>query len=354
MFIKYVYERLTSTDRVEKSFSWLIFYICGYSLFFIIKNLPFGHINSSITGIWLLSLIYIIYKFERYRNFTEACRFVIYVTLMFTCLIYYNGTNYIQNINYNNNPNILWDKQLLEFDNVLFGSFWKYGQYSLYLDAASTTHSRIYVEILQLFYISYYFLGNFLAFYLLCIYYYRRTKTDKIKQRLIYRIIMMFCVSWCSSFLITYSCNYIFPAVSPRIYISHLYTHNLDGLWFTSILRDAITVAAANTYGAFPSAHCAISIVLPIITYRLGLVRYTIFTSIAAVFIILSTIVLRYHYFVDAIFSVVVVYLSIIWGGFHSQKVFLDSLELGTSLDMDTFFNDDKVKETSNMKECSV
>ena len=104
------------------------------------------------------------------------------------------------------------------------------------------------------------------------------------------------------------------------------YQNEITGFFIANSLRAAITSAAAQTYSAFPSGHCGLSWLVPIMAYRMGYKRYTVATAIAATLISSATLLLRYHYFADFLFSVFVVYWGAWFGGFHTASCYEASL----------------------------
>lgn len=328
-FIDYVCDRLVCNDRVERHFAYLICLVCFNTLVYIAAK-PF--LGSLICDLWsgmLLVLIYTTYYSQnilmnKYRWFSELCKLCVFLLLMFVSLTFYQGMNYAQG------APVTWDSTLINADNYLLGRFFPKGQLSLYLDTeknigVQSEVGKVYAEIFQWIYVSYYFHGNLVAAYLLLNYGLSFKDRDKSKQRLNQRILLMFSTTWCSGFLINYLTNLIFPAVSPRIYLE--YQNPIQGVWLTEWFRTNIAAAAANTYGAFPSAHCGVSFIVPVVSYRLGLTKTTVFTLLLAICISLSTLVLRYHYFVDFIAGIFVTVLSCYFGGFHSQDVYDKSVE---------------------------
>ena len=125
----------------------------------------------------------------------------------------------------------------------------------------------------------------------------------------------------------------IFPAVSPRIHIRLQYVNEIRGFWIADSLRSAIQGAAANTFSAFPSGHCGLSWLVPIFAHRMGYRTYRLLTIIAAVLITSATLVMRYHYFADFLFSLLIVYFSAWFGGFHTQQCYDQSVR-GDEQDM--------------------
>lgn len=355
MFITYIYNCLTSNDHVERNFAYLILFLFSNSLLYIFINPFFGAYICTLKSIIILILIYTIYKFEYYKFISEFCRFLIYILLMFVSLSFYMGNNYIQKQKFDKiGESYLWDNYLLQLDTALFGSFFPKGQLSLYLDNYTDTLAlKIISELLQFTYVSYYFFGNILAFYFLCLYLYQSYHKNKLKQRLIYRIILIFCTAWVSSFLVTYCLNLIFPAVSPRIYLQKEYKTEIKGLLLTEWFRNGINNMAINTFGAFPSAHCGVSFIVPIICHRLNLHLYKWITFIFAILIFISTIVLRYHYFVDFLGSFMVIFICTLFGGLHSEKNFKNLLELKTlglqNIDMKIFYNNNTLNNINSI-----
>jgi membrane-associated phospholipid phosphatase len=366
MFLKYIYDRLTTDDRVERNFAYLIFFICINSFIFIYCNPIFGAKLCTSTSLSLIGLTYIIYKYENKRFLAETCRFLIYALLLLVAITYYDGTNIIQRIFYNKYGNeILWDQKLINWDTHLFGNFWPKGQLSLYLDTnteygVNTSFGYLYVEILQLFYISYYGFGHMIALYLLITYYQQFYNPNKIYRRLIYRLILMFCTTWTGGFLLNYFCNFMFPAVSPRIYLKNEYVNDMHGIFFADWIKQKIEFAGAGTFGAFPSAHCGLSWIVPIISHRLNLRIFKWISGVAAIFVSIATVVLRYHYFVDFLAGFGVVIIASILGGFYSKEVFNKSVELKVlgidEFDMSVFeFNDgEESRENRELREVKV
>jgi hypothetical protein len=136
-----------------------------------------------------------------------------------------------------------------------------------------------------------------------------------------WRRIQMFVSAWVGSFVLNHLINLCFPAMSPRIYLKELYKNELHGLWLLGGLRNAVTNAAANTYSAFPSGHCGLSILATIISFKIGYKTYSYIVFLTTVLIVCATQVLRYHYFVDFLFSFPIVWFGVWLGGFHDHEL---------------------------------
>ncbi len=332
MFLTYLIERLTCNDRVERNFAYLISLVFFNTILYIYLSNSYGSFICNITSISIISLIYYIYYIQniQIKNniYVEISKFGIYLLLVFTGLTFFEGVNYVQRYRYSLHPNnFLWDQQLINIDSILFGTIFEKGQISLYLDTqlkygVTSYIGKIYAEIFQLFYISYYFWGNAFGVYLLYLYFKNYMNKDKLETRLSYRLILMFLTSWVSGYLFTFMINLVFPAVSPRIYLKNEYTNEITGLLTCNWFRYALTNAAAGSFGAFPSAHSGLSWLVPIFGYRLKMYKFTYITLFAAIMVSISTLVMRYHYFIDFLAGFILVFISSMFGGFHTQKCF--------------------------------
>jgi hypothetical protein len=97
---------------------------------------------------------------------------------MLSVLIFYDGSNVINRHRYaQRGETMLYDEVLLKMDEALLGWLYPKGQLALYLDTqpdfgVTTEFGRIYAEIFQVLYISYYFWGNAIGVILAANYFY--------------------------------------------------------------------------------------------------------------------------------------------------------------------------------------
>jgi membrane-associated phospholipid phosphatase len=331
-FFQYLINTLTSKDRVERHFSYLICLaflissICSFS-----APLNWGSHICSFWSILILFLIYGVYKlnseFPEFRVFVEVIKFIIFTLLMFTIVIFYIGVNVIQKLRYDKDNSILWDPVLVRYDTYLLGTIFPKGQISLYLDqdqnyGVNTELGHIYSELFQFFYFTYYFWGNCLGVWLTYKYY---SETDKLKKRMCYRLILMFLTSWVSGILLNLAINLIVPAVSPRIYLN--YEHEIHGFFLCDMIRTLLTNGSVNTFGAFPSMHSNLSWLVMILSYQINLKYFKHVSLVVAVLITIATLIMRYHYFVDFIAGFILAFIVAWFGGFIGG-MFNKSLEL--------------------------
>lgn len=345
----WVRHRLFSADRVERHYAFLLSMLLASTLLFSLLKTdgPLWLWGSPMCSLWATGLIVTtlgnVWAEQRERwGLFEVTRGIQFLLAMLSVLIYYDGSNVINRYRYAvRGDAMLYDESLLRMDEFIWGWLWPRGQMALWLDTqldfGVTTHiGRLYAELFQILYVSYYFWGNFIGIVLAVKYFkcvWNRSKKG-MGTRSQWRVIQMFVSSWVGAFVFNHLINLCFPAVSPRIYLKDAYKNELKGVWLLAGMRNAITNAAANTFSAFPSGHCGLSILAVLLAWRLQNNLWRIYTGLvvaSTVLIVLATQVLRYHYFVDFAFSGIVVAFGAWLGGFHSPLVFEQSrIQMGT------------------------
>jgi membrane-associated phospholipid phosphatase len=91
----------------------------------------------------------------------------------------------------------------------------------------------------------------------------------------------------------------LLPAAGPYLSMTDQFTKPLDGGWITK-WNAAIVAAGSNKVDVFPSLHCAVSSFLLCFDRRRRPWRFKLYL-VPAVGLWLSTIYLRYHYFIDLV-----------------------------------------------------
>lgn len=216
----------------------------------------------------------------------------------------------------------LKDAQLIEGDSFFLGWVFPKGQLSLYLDTNGTigphTSWGIFINnFLQIFYFLYYVIPNStLYFYGLvkCIKntMYRRRNNgnkrlnhDKDMTNLLY----MFSVFNLTYFLVLFI-NTLIPASSPRVYLKDEYTHPLTltglSLYINKTFQDN---KSANS---FPSGHVAETICFAFSLFQLKYIKSACLVLFCSLLIAVSTLFLRYHYFVDAFSAIAISIVSFV------------------------------------------
>jgi hypothetical protein len=136
----------------------------------------------------------------------------------------------------------LWDSTLLHLDRTILGGFFPEGQLALWADGSTwigpdSFLGRSVTEVLQLLYFSYYIWGNALVIYMGLDYFYACFKNGWRHDKGRWRKIQMLLLCFVGTYLLNYSVNFIFPAVSPRIYLADRYQNELRGFWIGDLMR---------------------------------------------------------------------------------------------------------------------
>ncbi len=167
----------------------------------------------------------------------------------------------------------------------------------------------VVTEILQLAYMSYYFLMLLVGIEL-----YRRSEKGAFD-------LAIFAILY--GFMLSYIGYVLLPAVGPRFTLHEFAALNdeLPGLWLSAPIRDVINAGesipkgAANALAlaqrdAFPSGHTQMTLISIYYAWR-HQIRSRVAVSIVGALLIVSTVYMRYHYVVDLIGGTVFMLLTI-------------------------------------------
>jgi membrane-associated phospholipid phosphatase len=114
----------------------------------------------------------------------------------------------------------------------------------------------------------------------------------------------------------------IVPAAGPYISMADQFTKPLDGWWITK-WNAAIVAAGSNKVDVFPSLHCAVSSFLLFFDRRHRPWRFRLYL-VPAVGLWLSTIYLRYHYFIDVVCGFALAALALWLANHYPRKADCD------------------------------
>ena len=209
-------------------------------------------------------------------------------------------------------PNALWDDVFLNMDTVLLGWVFPQGQVALAAQdsawfAPDMPLGRFITEVLQITYMTYYFYGNVLLLLLL------KTSMQNPSSDTHWRRVRMLLYGWSAAYVLNFAINFVFPAVSPRLHIHSLYREPLEGLWLGQMFQNVIKAGAGGnpakptSFGAFPSGHVGLTWLAALAAERLGYKRYAAVSRVGACLMTCAVVYLRYHYFVDALFALLLV-----------------------------------------------
>jgi len=142
------------------------------------------------------------------------------------------------------------------------------------------------MDALQLFYASYYFLPVILAVRL-----YSRRRMDEFEAT---------ASAICLAFYLFYIGNILFPSCGPSQTMQSIHTVPLQGKWVGDFIRWLLFALEPYKWDCFPSGHVGVTTVTLVYCYRF---ERRIFWGMlpVGVGLILSTVLLRYHYVIDVI-----------------------------------------------------
>jgi len=215
----------------------------------------------------------------------------------------------------------LWDSVFLRMDTVLLGWAFPHGQIGLWAQASPTfgpdkPMGKLVTEVLQCTYMSYYFWGNLMLLYMLLV----SIAPSCTNRRWAWRRTRMLLYGWIAAYCLNFAINFSTPAVSPRLWLQHYYHTPLKGLFLGEIFQGAIKSAAGSdaydpkSFGAFPSGHVGLTWLAAISAGALGYARYAPVARVGATLMTCAVVYLRYHYFVDALFAIVLVWTGLVVG----------------------------------------
>lgn len=237
-----------------------------------------GHVPKYISGdLWrIFAVIGLIASYIFFRKWNKAgkiSRFIREVAPFGLAIAIY--TNLHDTIHFVNPHDIHWT--LIAIEEWIFGC-----QPVLW---AQKFYNPILTEFFSFAYMNYFILPLIIPFYLYF-------KGDYYEYReTILGIIL--------TYYFGYFLYIIFPAAPPRLVLADQFTKDFTGFFFDSTQKNVI-INAASSRGAFPSLHCATTLIAMIYAFKHSRILFWIFIPIA-VGLVLGTVYLRHHYVVDII-----------------------------------------------------
>ncbi|MCD6502201.1 inositol phosphorylceramide synthase [bacterium] len=237
-----------------------------------------GHVPKYIRGdllriIAVVGLIaaYILFrKWNRsgkiYRFIREAAPFALAIAIY---------TNLHDTIHFVNPHDIHWT--LIEIEGWIFGC-----QPVLW---AQKFYNPILTEFFSFAYMNYFIIPIVIPFYL----YFKGDYRDY--RETIFGIVL--------TYYFGYILYVLFPAAPPRLVLADQFTRDFTGFFFASAQHNII-IDAASSRAAFPSLHCATTLLSMIYAFKYTKILRWAFLPIA-IGLVLGTVYLRHHYVVDII-----------------------------------------------------
>lgn len=200
------------------------------------------------------------------------------------------------------NPNDV-DASLIAWDQYLLGF-----QPAIYLESFITP------ELTDFMYFSY---SSFLIYIIMfTMYLYVRKNNTAFRETLVSVIL---------TFYIGYIGYVIFPAVGPKFTMSHLFETSLSGSFITDRLSFLMNyeISEYTRRDCFPSLHNGVIFLILLFAFK-HQKRYAFLFLPFAIALFISTLYLRYHYFVDMIagflLAIIVFYLGPILNNWWEKK----------------------------------
>ena len=200
------------------------------------------------------------------------------------------------------NPNDV-DASLIAWDQYLLGF-----QPAIYLESFITP------ELTDFMYFSY---SSFLIYIIMfTMYLYVRKNNTAFRETLVSVIL---------TFYIGYIGYVIFPAVGPKFNMSHLFETSLSGFFITDRLSFMMNyeISEYTRRDCFPSLHNGVIFLILLFAFK-HQKRYAFLFLPFAIALFISTLYLRYHYFVDMIagflLAIIVFYLGPILNNWWEKK----------------------------------
>jgi len=100
------------------------------------------------------------------------------------------------------------------------------------------------------------------------------------------------------TFYMGYFLYILFPAAPPRLVLANQFVRDFSGGWFTAAQNRLININPSSSRAAFPSLHCAITLISLIYAYKNSKVLFWVLL-IPGISLVLATVYLRHHYVVD-------------------------------------------------------
>jgi membrane-associated phospholipid phosphatase len=229
-----------------------------------------GLLRLGLAALLLAILLFVVRLFPRSRVVIAARE----VLPFLTCILIY--TNLHDTIGLVNSHDVHF--QLTALDEALFGvepTVW-----------AERFITRDRTELMRFFYLSFLWIAPAPSLLLL------------VKQRL--RDFRAATMAVVVCFYLGYLLYLIFPAAPPRLVLLFQYTRSLEGYprLFSNLEAGVLGLLPIDSRAAFPSLHAAVSLVALVCAWRYA--RRLFFVLLPFVLgLLVSTIYLRHHYFVD-------------------------------------------------------
>ena len=305
-------ETFQNLKKTEKFFFSVLFISFFFSLYIVIHHQPMGSTTLLIGSITLILVLInlSIYHNEKYWLQKEIFMFILLLYLATHLPIYFVASARIAI------SKKLNDEKILKIDEMILGFLFPKGQFALYIDKNNIfgPHKPIGKFInntLQICYFFYYlipYISMYVMLYANCVKetIYRCLNNKKISvtyNKNWNNILFVFGVYHLTLYVVL-TINSLIPAGSPRIYIKEDFYNPLTLTGFAKFLNRVCK--DSKSANSFPSGHVAepLSIALSLLGIKWKITG--IIVLICTILMCWATLFLRYHYFIDIVFSVLI------------------------------------------------
>lgn len=241
------------------------FYSAGLN---IPRRFSGGILRLVITGVLMIAFFFFVKKKPLWK-YTSWIRDV--MPFMFCIAIYTNLHDTIGFVN----PNDVHD-QLIAIDQWIFGAqpcIW-----------AQQFYHPALTDYFSISYMNYFLIAVAVVVFLL------------VKKR--YSDMRTVLVGTILCFYMGYFLYILFPAAPPRLILVDQFIGDITGGWFTITQKKIISINPSSSRAAFPSLHCAVTLISLIYSFRFSKRLFWILL-IPGVSLVLATVYLRHHYVID-------------------------------------------------------
>lgn len=270
-------KRFIFSFRPEEFIALVAFFPMAYltlKAYFFFKSQ--GHVPKIFVGDMqrlavVVVVIIIAYLIARYRSGWSFLRDALPFAY---CLAIY--TNLHDTVHFAN-PNDIHDS-LIVIDQWLFGS-----------QPCVWTQQFIQPWLTEIF--SFCYMVFFLFAPLVALVLYLQKRRREFRETLVTIILCFYC---------GYILYIVFPAVTPRYTLAHMFTVSLNGTSIAEVTDKFVNILPGETRDAFPSLHTAVTLLTLMFAWKFTKLTFWLILPFC-IGLFIATVYLRYHYFVDLV-----------------------------------------------------
>ncbi len=149
---------------------------------------------------------------------------------------------------------------------------------------AQQFYHPILTDYFSISYMNYFLISVIVVLYLLL-----KSRRAAMRQALIGTILC---------FYVGYFLYILFPAAPPRLALADQFVRDFSGGWITQAQHRIIDINPSSSRAAFPSLHCAITLISLIYAWRFSKPLFRLLL-IPGISLVIATVYLRHHYVID-------------------------------------------------------